>query len=96
MTNCPSCKQTNMLIKDGQNRSGSQCCKCKAFGVRYTPEPRLNGYPDEVRHQALKMYVDGNNLRRGCWYITRACTLSRKAQTTPMPWKQPMRSCAIT
>lgn len=64
MTNCPSCKQTNTLIKDGRNRSGSQRYKCKACGVRYTPEPNLNGYPDEVRHQALRMYVDGNNLRR--------------------------------
>jgi transposase-like protein len=33
-------------------------------GSRYTPEPKLQGYPDEVRKQALEMYVDGINLRR--------------------------------
>lgn len=32
--------------------------------MRYTPEPNLNGYPDEVRHQAIQLYVDGGNLRR--------------------------------
>jgi transposase-like protein len=33
-------------------------------GCTYTPEPKLYGYPDEVRKQALKLYVDGMNLRR--------------------------------
>jgi transposase-like protein len=33
-------------------------------GCKYTPEPKLHGYPDEVRQQALRMYVDGMNLRR--------------------------------
>jgi len=31
---------------------------------KYTPEPKEWGYPDEVRRQALQMYVDGMNLRR--------------------------------
>jgi transposase-like protein len=61
---CPQCKHTDAQIKDGRNRSGSQRYKCKDCGARYTPEPNINGYPDEVRHQALQMYVDGNNLRR--------------------------------
>jgi transposase-like protein len=33
-------------------------------GSRYTPEPKQQGYPDEVRKRALEMYVDGMNLRR--------------------------------
>jgi transposase-like protein len=33
-------------------------------GCKYTPELKLHGYPDEVRKQALKLYVDGMNLRR--------------------------------
>jgi transposase-like protein len=33
-------------------------------GTKYTPEPKLHGYPDEVRQQAIRMYVDGMNLRR--------------------------------
>jgi transposase-like protein len=34
-------------------------CKCK-----YTPDPKPRGYPEEIRKQALQMYVDGMNLRR--------------------------------
>jgi len=34
-------------------------CDCK-----YTPEPKQHGYPDEVRKQAVQLYVDGLNLRR--------------------------------
>jgi len=30
----------------------------------YTPEPKLAGYSDEIRLQAVKLYVDGLNLRR--------------------------------
>jgi len=33
-------------------------------GYKYTPEPKRHGYPDEIRKQALQLYVDGVNLRR--------------------------------
>jgi transposase-like protein len=33
-------------------------------GCKYTPEPKQHGYPEEVRKQALQLYVDGMNLRR--------------------------------
>jgi transposase-like protein len=33
-------------------------------GCKYTPEPKVHGYSDEVRQQALQLYVDGMNLRR--------------------------------
>jgi transposase-like protein len=33
-------------------------------GCKYTPEPKQHGYPDEVRKQAVQLYVDGLNLRR--------------------------------
>ena len=31
---------------------------------RYTPEPKSRGYPENLRKQALKMYIDGINFRR--------------------------------
>jgi transposase-like protein len=34
---------------------------CKS---KYTPEPKPRGYPEEIRRQALQLYVDGMNLRR--------------------------------
>jgi transposase-like protein len=33
-------------------------------GRRYTPEPKTHGYPDEMRHQAVKLYIEGTNYRR--------------------------------
>lgn len=33
-------------------------------GYRYTPEPTRQGYSDEVRLAAVRMYADGINLRR--------------------------------
>ena len=31
---------------------------------KYTPEPKLQGYPESLRKRAAEMYVDGMNLRR--------------------------------
>jgi len=31
---------------------------------KYTPNPKVQGYGDDVRRQALQLYVDGMNLRR--------------------------------
>jgi transposase-like protein len=33
-------------------------------GSKYTPEPKVHGYGNEMRRQALQLYVDGMNLRR--------------------------------
>jgi transposase-like protein len=32
-------------------------------GYRYTPEPKEQGYGDEVRLQAVRMYLEGMSLR---------------------------------
>ena len=31
---------------------------------KYTPEPKMQGYPESMRKRAMEMYVDGGNLRR--------------------------------
>jgi transposase-like protein len=61
---CPYCEKEDQQIKHGKNRSGSQKYHCKACGKYYTPEPSEHGYPEDVRMQAVRMYVDGLNLRR--------------------------------
>jgi len=33
-------------------------------GYKYTPEPKIHGYGEELRRQALQLYVDGTNMRR--------------------------------
>lgn len=64
MSRCAYCHSTKQQIKSGLNASGSQRFRCRACDRIYTPEPSLNGYPDEVRQQAVKLYLEGMNLRR--------------------------------
>jgi len=58
-------------------------CKCK-----YTPEPKPRGYPEEMRKQALRWYVDGMNLRRIGRHLGihhRTVSLWVKAQAASLP-----------
>lgn len=64
MNACPYCQTTDKQVKVGKNDSGSQRWKCQVCGRRYTPEPTEHGYPDALRQQAVKLYVDGMNYRR--------------------------------
>ena len=64
MNPCPYCHVQDQQIKAGKNDSGSQRWKCQHCGRKYTPEPYEHGYPDAMRHQAVKMSVDGINYRR--------------------------------
>jgi len=65
MSQCAYCQATQQQIKSGHNASGSQRFSCRLCDRIYTPEPSPNGYPDEVRHQAVKLYLEDINLRRG-------------------------------
>ena len=64
MKTCPRCHQTTRQNKAGKTASASQRYRCMHCGCKYTPEPKVHGYGDDVRKQALQMYVDGMNLRR--------------------------------
>ena len=58
---CPKCSATEGHVKNGLNKSGSQKYVCQACGRVYTPDPKPNGYPDEIRLLAIRMYVEGNS-----------------------------------
>ena len=64
MMKCPRCQAEEQQVKSGLTDAGSQRYKCQACSHRYTPEPKPRGYSDEVRVKAVRMYVDGMNLRR--------------------------------
>jgi transposase-like protein len=64
MNACPHCQAREKQIKIGFNMSGSQRYRCQGCGRKYTPEPKEHGYPDEVRQQAVRWYMDGMNFRR--------------------------------
>ena len=56
---CPKCKKKENQIKIGYNRSGTQRCRCKECGTRYTLEPKSHEYPDDVKELAIKMFYSG-------------------------------------
>ncbi len=60
---CPKCGAQDYQIKDGFTPAGSQRLRCKPCGCRYTPDAKDPGYDEEVRLQALTLYLEGNSLR---------------------------------
>jgi transposase-like protein len=64
MSKCPYCQRTEQQVKAGRHESGSQRYRCQDCHRRYTPEPNDIGYPQAIRDQAVRLYVDGLNFRR--------------------------------
>jgi len=64
MNTCPYCQASEKQVKAGYTEAGSQRYQCQQCRRRYTPEAKTQGYGDEMRHQAVKLYVDGMNFRR--------------------------------
>jgi len=58
---CPKCQSENKQSKCGFNPSGSQKYKCGECKRVYTPKPNPNGYPEETRMLAIRMYVEGSS-----------------------------------
>lgn len=51
-------------MKSGFNRTGSQRLQCQPCRRQYTPRPNPLGYDGKTREAALKLYLEGNGLRR--------------------------------
>jgi len=64
MKACPHCQRTDGQVKVGFNESGSQRYRCQFCQRKYTPDPKPQGYDSATRHEALRLYADGMNLRR--------------------------------
>lgn len=62
-SNCRHCG-SRALVKAGRNASGSQRYVCKACGRCTTLHRKQTGYAKEIRHQAVKMYLEGYGLRQ--------------------------------
>ena len=70
---CEICKNENKQIKAGKTKAGktkagktkagSQKYKCKHCGKVYTPNPKGRNYSEEVKKQAIKLYMEGNSGR---------------------------------
>ena len=64
MVTCPHCRDTSRQVKAGFTRTRSQRYQCQECRRQYTPEPKPLGYDDETKVTALKLYLEGNGLRR--------------------------------
>lgn len=60
---CPTCHGRQRQIKDGHTPAGSQRYRCQLCGQRYTPQPKERGYDEEIRLQALTLFLEGISLR---------------------------------
>ena len=60
---CKNCKKEDKQIKAGKTRAGSQVYKCKHCGKTYTPKPKERKYSEEIKRQAIKLYMEGNGGR---------------------------------
>ncbi|MBP0979491.1 MAG: IS1 family transposase [Oscillospiraceae bacterium] len=58
---CPHCGKTERQIKRGRTLSGSQKYFCKDCLRVYTPNPKRREYSDEIKKQAIKLYLEGNS-----------------------------------
>ena len=61
---CPKCGAEVKQNKIGKTSAGSQRYRCFVCQCKYTPEKKTRGYGPELRRQAVRLYVDGMNLRR--------------------------------
>ena len=60
---CPRCDKRTRQARDGRTPAGSQRYRCGVCGCRYTPLPKEQGYEEEIRFQALQLYLEGRSLR---------------------------------
>ena len=60
---CPGCGN-GMYVNNGKTQSGSQKVKCLECGKTYTPNPKVKGYPQEKRDEAIKLHLSGSSGRQ--------------------------------
>jgi len=61
---CRYCQRTDDQAKAGMNRSGTRRYRCGYCERHYTPLPKSQGYPEDVRLRAVEMHREGTPLRR--------------------------------
>lgn len=64
MNQCPHCSTSEPQTRAGRTRTGSQRFKCRECQRVYTPEPKPLGYPEEIKREAVRLYLEGTNFRR--------------------------------
>ena len=60
---CKACNDETNQIKAGKTKAGTQKYKCKICGKYYTHESKKRGHSEEIKRQAIKLYLEGNSGR---------------------------------
>jgi transposase-like protein len=60
---CPSCGSEHRQVKNGHS-GGRPLKKCQNCGRVYLTKSHERGYPASLRQEAVRLYLDGVNLRR--------------------------------
>ena len=60
---CKACNDETNQIKAAKTKAGTQKYKCKICGKYYTAEGKNRGYSEELKKQAIKLYLEGNSGR---------------------------------
>ena len=61
---CPKCGSNTRQAKAGKNGAGSPRFHCHACDKDYVLPPKPRGYPASLRHEAVRLSVEGLSLRR--------------------------------
>ena len=57
---CPHCGSI-WVIKYGKSR-GKQTYKCRRCHYRFTPDAKRHLYPERVKQEAIKLYLEGMSM----------------------------------
>lgn len=64
MVKCPHCQSEKRQNKAGRTRFGSQRYFCLSCRRTYTPAPKAQGHPGDVRQEALRYSLEGLSQRK--------------------------------
>jgi len=64
MVKCPHCQSAKRQNKAGLTRFGSQRYFCGSCRRTYTPAPKPQGHPAQVRQQAVRYSLEGLSQRK--------------------------------
>lgn len=64
MSQCPHCQATEEQTTYGRTQRGSHRYKCRHCARVYTPDPLPLGSGDEVKREAVRLYLEGTDFRR--------------------------------
>ncbi len=58
---CKACNDGTNQIKAGKTKARTQKYKCKICRKYYTQESKKRGHSEEIKRQAIKLYLEGNS-----------------------------------